>query len=265
MKGIQRKRAFEILERATVGDRTSLVVDVFILLLIVLNVVAVILESVLSIENSLRNFFYSFEVVSVAIFTIEYVLRVWCCVEDERYKSRVGGRLRFMFSFYALVDLLAILPFYIPFLLPLDMRFVRAMRLLRLGRILKVTRYSSSARLIGQALHDSKRTLVVAVGGIAVLLIVASSVLYFIEHDVQPDVFSSIPAAMWWGMATLTTVGYGDVTPITTWGKVIALLVSILGIGAIALPTAILGGAFAECLGFGNKVKHKCPNCGTEF
>jgi len=259
-----RRRLFRVLELAESGDVPSKLFDIFILTLIVLNVGAVMLESVAGLRLRYARFFYQFEVFSVAVFTVEYLLRVWSCTSDPQWRRTVVGRLRFMRTPLAVIDLLAVLPFYLPMVLPVDLRFLRVLRLFRLFRLLKVARYTESLRLIGVVVAKRKEELLITLFVIGVLLVLASSVMYLAESEAQPDKFSSIPASMWWAVVTLTTVGYGDTYPITVLGKFINAIVAVLGIGMIALPTGILGSAFIDELQRrrGRKTPRRCPHCG---
>src|SRR5512137_1890901 len=197
------------------GDEDSKYFDPFIMGLILLNVAAVVLETVDAIYTPYARFFHIFDVFSVAVFTVEYILRVWSATVDSRYRDPVRGRLRFLVTPMALVDLMAVLPFYLPVFFP-EMRFMRAMRLFRLFRVLKLARYSDSLQTFMDVLRLKKEELL-----LMILLVISSSLMYEAENATQPDAFSSIPAAMWWGIVTLATVGYGDVFPITPWGKFI--------------------------------------------
>ena len=168
----------------------------------------------------------------------------------------------------ALVDLLAVLPFYLP-MLGLDFRFMRTLRLARVFRLAKLVRYNAAIRLFAQVLVRKRPELLVALFVVLVILVLASSLMYFAEHDDNPQDFSSIPAAMWWGIITLTTVGYGDVHPVTALGKTLGAVIAVLGIGMFALPTSILGAAFVEEM---NKARRKsaapvrtCPHCGEDI
>ncbi|MDD1750506.1 MAG: ion transporter, partial [Methanothrix sp.] len=237
-------RIYGILEP---GDEDSRYFDPFIMGLILLNVAAVVLETVQSIYTPYAPLFHAFDVFSVAVFTVEYLLRVWSCTEDPRFKDPLRGRLRFMGTLLALIDLMAVLPFYLPFV-SADLRFVRAMRLFRLFRILKLARYSESLQTFVDVLRLKKEELVLMFFAIMILLVISSSIMYEAEHVAQPESFASIPAAMWWGIVTLATVGYGDVYPVTTWGRLIGSVVVILGIGLFALPTGVLASGFAEVL-----------------
>lgn len=259
-----KRRTYQIIERVDENDREGYAFDLFIMALIVLNVAAVLLESVESVAAPLRDFFYAFEMFSVVVFSAEYILRLWSVTADPRYAGAVRGRLRYALTPLALIDLLAILPFYLQFL-ALDLRFVRSLRLFRLLRIFKLARYSSSMRTLGNVLRAKKEELIVTLFVVLILLVFAASAMYYAEHDEQPDKFSSIPAAMWWGVATLTTVGYGDVYPVTTEGKLLGAVIAVLGVGLFALPTGILASGFAEELQKRRRAETLlCPHCGRD-
>lgn len=258
-----RKRTWQILEIAETGDRLSRAVDWFILGLIFLNVVAVILGSVSSIQENWAAELHLFEIVSVVVFTLEYLGRLWGCVEAKGSGSGLKTRLRHIFRPMTVVDLLAILPFFLPFV-GADLRSLRALRMLRILRMAKVARYYDSLDLIRQVFRSRKEELILTTSLMGMLLIVSATLLFSCENAAQPDVFSSIPATMWWSIATLTTVGYGDIYPITAVGRVFASVIAILGIGMFALPTGILGAGFVEEIQ--KKKQGKCcPHCGKEI
>ncbi len=261
MKRIQ-QRIYELLEVAHPDDTASRFTDLFLFILIALNVIAVIVETVDDVKTQYATVFLYFEVFSVAVFTVEYVLRLWTCVTDRKYAQPVLGRLRFAGSWHAVIDLLAVLPFFLPMFLPIDLRILRALRFFRLLRFLKLSRYSESMRIFGKVLRSERAELMVALFVAGVLLIIGSSFLYLVEHDAQPDVFSSIPAAMWWGVATLTTVGYGDVYPVTPIGRFLGAIVAIMGVGMFALPAGILASGFAREMGKRRAEPEVCPHCG---
>ncbi len=258
-----KRRAYEILEVAAEGDRASRVFDVFILSLIALNVLALTMETIQPVYARFPTFFRNFETISVLIFTVEYVLRIWSCTASDKYSAPITGRLRFSLTPFAVIDLLAILPFYLP-LLGVDLRFMRAVRLFRAFRLAKLVRYSSALHTFGRVISAKKEELVTTLSFMFLLLLLAASLMYFLEHEAQPEVFSSIPAAMWWGVTTLTTVGYGDLYPVTAMGRVLGSVIAILGIGMVALPTGILGSAFVEDLQT-RKGPKLCPHCGEEL
>lgn len=256
-----RHRIFRLLEVAGAEDRASRFVDVAILSLIALNTAALVLETVPSVAATWDPFFRRFEWMSVAVFTVEYLLRIWAAPEAPGYESPVGGRVRFGARPLMLIDLLAILPAYLPFL-GIDLRFARALRLMRVFRILKVARYSRAIQALGRAFSRSKEELVMTGVAVLIVLVIASSALYFAEREAQPDAFVSIPETMWWGIATLTTVGYGDVYPVTNLGRLLGGIVALVGVCVIAIPTAIIGAGFLEELGSRGRGEGVCPTCG---
>lgn len=256
-------RVWEILDIAKPGDVPGKIVDIFILTLIFLNVVAVVVSTVKPIEERYERFFHGFEVVSVVVFSIEYLARVWSCVSRKEYSSPVAGRLRFVLKPMSLIDLFAVLPFYLAFV-HTDLRFLRAFRLFRIFRVAKLGRYSSSVRLFGRVFKNKKEELVITAMVMILLIVLSSSCMYFAENGAQPDRFPDIPSTMWWSVVTLTTVGYGDVFPVTVLGKVLASIISILGIGMFALPTGILAVSFVEEIQKQKPKSSLCPHCGKE-
>lgn len=248
--GGSRAAMYRMLETADGKTGWSRVVDVLLISLIALSVAAVILESVPAIGLGYVEELYWFEVITVGVFTIEYVTRLWCAVEDPAYRgmSAARARLRYAFSFHAIVDLLAILPFYLfafGLFTGIDMRFLRALRLLR---VLKLTRYSTALNMLVVTINDNARALAASFLILLTVMLLAASGMYYFERDAQPVAFGSIPAAMWWAFATLTTVGYGDVTPVTTGGKVFGAMITVVGIGMVALPTSILASGYGQQL-----------------
>ena len=241
---INRQRILSTIDKGDESDLLSRRFDSFIMTLIVLNVLAVILETVESLRSQYELVFLYFEIFSVVIFTLEYIIRLWTCTVIEKYRHPVWGRIKYIFSAGAIIDLLAILPFYLPYVIAADGRFLRSLRLFRLMRIFKLGRYSTAFQMIIRVIKSRKEELVITFTMVVVLLILASSLMYYIEHEAQPEVFTSIPATMWWGVATLTTVGYGDVYPITPLGKLLGAFIAILGIGVFALPAGIIASSF---------------------
>ena len=240
-----RARIYEVIESTQPGNGIGVWFDRFLIVLIVTNVIAVILETVDQISEAYSDFFFVFELFSVAIFSIEYLMRLWTIVDgpNANFRAPVAGRLRYALTPMALIDIAAILPFYLSVFIGIDLRFMRVFRLLRL---LKLTRYSTAMHMLGATLYTQRRALLAALMIVFMTLILTSSVIYLFEKDAQPEAFGSIPEAMWWGLATLTTVGYGDIYPITLVGKIFGSIVMILGIGIFALPVGILATGFAE-------------------
>ena len=250
--GLSRNRIYHILELTDPDDRTSRFISFAIVGLIIINVLAIVLESIASIYQEYETTFFRLEIVSCTIFIVEYVLRVWACVEDPTTSKDASGnsqssykrRFNFILKPMAIIDFLAFIPVFLQLLFPgVDLRFLRGLRLLR---IFKLTRYFQSFEMVLEVLHDEWRNLAGTMFIMLVILVIAACGLYHIERDIQPDKFGSIPEAMWWAMAALTTVGYGDAYPITPVGKIIGSLVTLLGIGMVALPSGILASSFSE-------------------
>lgn len=257
-----RRNVFDILESGADKSRKARIVQLAIMLLILLNVLAVTLESVDLLSKRYQLVFFYFEVFSVIVFSVEYVIRLWSCIEDPRWFHPVTGRLRYAFSWLSLIDLLAIIPFYLPALIAFDLRFVRAIRLVRIVRLLKLSRYSQSLQTLVSVFRSKKDELLVTLFVVFVLLVISSSLMYYAEKDAQPQAFASIPNAMWWTVVTLTTVGYGDAYPVTVAGKIIGAIVAVLGIALFAMPTAILGSGFLEEIQKNKEKPQVCPHCG---
>jgi len=264
MQSTIKKKIFDMVDSSYDAEDSSRYFNVVMLVLILLNVTAAILETDANLYSDFKTIFDTFEVVSVGLFTIEYLFRIWSITEDPKYPKPISGRLRFALSPLMLIDLIAILPFYIP-IWGMDLRMIRVVRLVRMFRLMKMWRYSKSLSLIQKVIKTKKEELSITLLLGGVLLIIASSLLYYIEHDAQPDKFSSIPAAMWWGVVTLTTVGYGDVFPITSLGKIVGACISILGIGLFALPAGIIASGFASELQNSSHQIRICPHCGQEI
>ncbi|MGI8891897.1 MAG: ion transporter [Bacteroidia bacterium] len=243
----------------------SRLINSFIATLIILTVVAVVLETDQYLNENYHAEFIKIEVFAIIIFTVEYILRVWSSTSVENYKHPIKGRLRYMFSMGSLIDLLAILPFYLPLILGMDLRFIMSLRMLRFFRLFKLGRYMHASIILERVLIKRKEELILSLSITLFLILMASSFMFFIEHDAQPEVFSSIPHAMWWAVSTLTTVGYGDIIPITPLGKFLGGIISILGLGLIALPTGILVSGFTSEFNQQNKSTEICPHCGKSL
>ena len=257
------KRAYEVLE-GTTNDKLTKSFQIFIISLIAVNVLVVIIETEESVLDEYGYLFTPFEVFSIIIFTGEYAGRLIVCKLNPKYQSRFGI-IRFVFTPMMLVDLSAILPFFLPFVIA-DTRFIRIIRLLRLFRLFKLARYSNPMQTLGEVFKSKAGDFAVAFFILFIVLIFASSLMYYAEHQAQPEVFSSIPASMWWGVITLTTIGYGDVYPITSLGKIIGAGVAILGIAVYAIPTGIMASAFTEELRRRRDANtKKCPHCGKDI
>ncbi|MBB4070328.1 voltage-gated potassium channel [Salinibacter ruber] len=244
-----REKTWKILSTGSSGGRhagTSTVVSASIFALILLNVIATILGTVDRIKAQYGAVLRVFEIFSVLVFTVEYVLRVWSCVESEEYNGAITGRFKFVRSFYAVIDLAAIAPFYVSF--GLDLRFARVLRLLRVFRLVKAARYFSALRMFGEVVRRKREEITVSLALLGMLTVVTSSLMYYAERAAQPEVFSSIPDAIWWSVVTVTTVGYGNATPVTVLGQMLGGLVAVLGTGMGALPAGFLASGFSDAL-----------------
>jgi voltage-gated potassium channel len=254
-----RKRIHDLVTVSQRQGDASWYFDVFIITLIVLNVLAIVLDSIPVLHARHEQLFEAFELFSVAVFSLEYVLRVWSVVEEEKYRHPVGGRLRYMGTPMALIDLFAVLPFYLP-MLGVDLRLLRILRVFRLFRLFKLARYISALNMINKVFHEKREELTISLIFTLFILLITSTVMYHVEHAAQPEAFVSIPQTMWWGIATLTTVGYGDVYPITGLGKLLGGTIAIIGVGLFALPAGILASGFSDELA--RRKKDPCPKCG---
>ncbi|RRS10551.1 ion transporter [Pseudoalteromonas sp. J010] len=242
-----REKTAAVLEATGKYRKVGRAVDIFLITLILTNVVAIVLESERDLAKAYHYYFLTLELVSVAIFAVEYLLRLWCCVDKLDYRHldlpNWKKRLKYLVSPLAVIDLIAILPTILMAFIAFDLRFLRVIRLLR---IFKLTRYSRAMQLLLAAFKEESSSLLAAFFIMSVVLIMASCGIYLIEHDVQPDKFGSIPKSMWWAMATLTTVGYGDVVPITPLGQFFGGVITLLSMGMVAIPTGLLASSFAD-------------------
>jgi voltage-gated potassium channel len=265
-----RRRTLNVIDRgdtpATTANRAF---DIGIVCLILLNVLAVVLASFAEIYQEFKRFFDIFELVSVILFTIEYILRLWTARLKYPELRPARAYIKYVLSFSAIIDLSAILPFYLPLAVPLDLRFLRILRITRVLRVIKLQRYSDSLKLVGRVFRSRSKELLVTISVTLMLLLVAASAMYHLENVAQPDKFPNIIASLWWAVATLTTVGYGDIFPVTIWGKILGGLVALLGIGLVALPAGIISSGFMEEINR-RKVRKRyvveaCPHCGKKI
>ncbi|TCB51419.1 ion transporter [Acinetobacter sp. ANC 4779] len=238
-----RRFVYDTLHNDDYESNFSRNVNVFLVLLIIGNTVAVLLESINDIYLSYHVFFDAFELFSIFIFTAEYLLRFWSVAEKNPFNSAWKNRWLWVRSGGAIIDLLSILPAYINFFVHIDLRFLR---ILRLFRLLKLTRYFVSLQILLRVIEREKGAFQAVVFILLIMIVMAAAGVYVVENKAQPEVFSSIPASMWWAVVTLTTVGYGDVTPITPLGRFLGALITILGVGLAALPAGILATGLAS-------------------
>lgn len=259
-------RVFEIIQTAEKNDLASRIFDVGIIVLILLNVALVIADT-FTLPAAATTAFGIVETASVIIFTAEYLCRVWTADLLFPDRSPARARVRYVLSFMAIIDLLAILPFYIPFLIPIDLRVLRMLRIVRLFRVFKLNRYTSALSTIAAVFKKKKSQLLSSIFVVLLLMIIAAVLMYNIENEAQPEVFANAFSALWWAIATLTTVGYGDIYPVTVLGKVLSAIIALLGIGLVAVPTGIISAGFMETIEHEKKDEEKqyCPYCGRKI
>ena len=232
-------------------------VDYFFMALIIITLITLILETEKNIRDNYYNVLYLIETTIVIVFSIEYILRLFTSTSSKRFSGKYG-RIKFIFSPMGLIDLIAILPFYLTFMSN-NLLFLRILRIIRILRLFKSFQYSKSLDKILMIFEKRKDDMFASLMILISLLTITSVGIYYAENEAQPEKFSSILSSMWWSVATLTTVGYGDIYPITTLGKFLGSLSAIFGVGLFAIPTAILASGFSE---HESSEIIKCKNCG---
>jgi voltage-gated potassium channel len=256
---------YEVLEEEDIRDLPSQILNISILVLIFLNVIAVMIGTVPRIEARWSRELEDFEAFSVAVFTVEYILRLWVCTLRPGHERAFRGRVKYALRWMPLVDLAAILPFYLSVFGSFDLRFVRALRLMRLLRLFKVGRYSVALSLIGQVFRSKKGELAVAVFVASILFCIISALMYQLENSVQPAAFSSVFSAMWWTVSALTPLS-SELSPMTQGGRILAGVAAFLGVAMFALPAGILASGFSRALADkGERRTKECPHCGAQL
>jgi len=257
-----RGQIFHVLHKPSPHHRLARYVNYLLGALIVANAAVVSLETIPSLRDGYRLELQLFEGFSTAIFLIEYLLRLWTCVEQGRFSAPISGRLRYAIRPLPLLDLIVVVSY--PF--PLDLRFLRVARLFRLVRVFHLSNFEHTLQEIGSGLARRSSLITVAFTSMIACIYATSALIYQLEHAAQPAIFTSIPATFWWAIATLTTIGYGDMVPITSAGRICTGLISVFGIGVFALPMAIVTAVILES---GNSDKpshhHRCPHCGQRI
>lgn len=271
MYHVTKKKVHGLLHPEIVGDKHwDKIINIFIISLIILNVLAVMLETVPALHKdpTAQRFFHYFDLVSVIVFTTEYVLRVWSSNHEEKYKHSIWGRLKYMVSPGALIDLIAFLPYYVHVIVGLDLRMLRILRLMRFFRLFRLTAYMKSAHMITNVFKKRFNELLLSLVLVIFLIIIASCAIYFAEHQhpVNQYKFTSIPATIWWSVVTLTTTGYGEMYPMTHLGKAMAMVIMLTGVAFFALPAGIITAGFLEEFRKTRVQKtHTCPHCGEHI
>ncbi len=265
-----KRRIFEIIQSSKKNDIESKIFDISLIILILLNVCLIIADTFTLPEKYKEISAYA-ELITVIIFTVEYVLRI--ITADLLYpdKNPIVARIRYIFSFLALIDLMAILPFYLPFVFSMDLRVLRMVKITRLFRVFKINRYTDAFSSILKVFKNKKNELLSSFFIVLLLMVVASVLMFGVENKAQPEVFRNAFDALWWALITLTTVGYGDIYPITVLGKILGSIIAILGIGLVAVPTGIISAGFVESMNHekeqekeSDEIKY-CPYCGKRI
>ncbi|MFY0643445.1 MAG: ion transporter [Bacteroidia bacterium] len=254
-----KQKIVHLVEQGDHGYKLNKYFDYGILFLIALNVVAIILETVPSIYAPHARQFRIFDVISVIIFSIEYLLRVYVSDITHPSSSRIRSAGKFALSGYGIIDILAIIPFYLPFFFPIDLRILRLLRFMRFARLFKIARYNKSLNILWHVIKSKKVEFGIIGIAALIILVISSTLIYYAEGSEQPDQFPSIAASLYWAVSTVTSLGYGDVYPVTNLGKLLASVVSILGIGLVAVPTGLISSGFFEMRRTNRK---NCPHCG---
>jgi len=268
-----KKKIFEVISPSDDNSsRASRIFDIFIITLIIVNVILVIMDT---FDVYKMRVFDIIEIISVIIFTIEYIFRVWTADLLFPDKSPARARLKYIFSFMALIDLVAILPFYVPFLLKDNLMVLRSLRVARLLRLFKITRYTNVLSTLGTVFRKKAGQVISSVFVVLILMVITAVLMYNVEHAAQPEKFSNAFDSLWWTVATITTVGYGDIYPITVFGQILSTVIAFLSIGLIAIPTSIISAGFIEHVNLvkeENDKKEKeqnkkcyCPYCGLKL
>jgi voltage-gated potassium channel len=242
-----RQKVHAVMFPSAYGGSLHTIFDTFIVIWVIVSVMAVILESVHGIEYLLNLEFIILDAIAVSIFTLEYCLRMYCCVEEPGYQRAVSGRLKMAKSTSSIIDLLAIAPFFLEVFLHhlVDLRFMRVFRLLRL---LKLSRYTGATQSLSKVIAREWPVMAASTFIMLLLVVMTASLGFLFEHEAQPDKFENIPQAIYWAVITLASVGYGDISPITPAGRAMTIVLSLIGIGIFAIPAAILSSAFTDQL-----------------
>ena len=259
-----KEKIFEVIQPAEDGKLASRVFDCFIMALIALSIFS-IFAITFDLSESTTRHLRLVEKLSLIVFTIEFLLRVWTSDLMFPEDSRLKALFKYLTTGMAVIDLLAILPFYLPMVLPINLLGLRLLRLTRILRVCKLTRYSEALASIADVFQSKSKEIIASFLVVFLMLIVASLMIYYAEHETQPEAFKNAFSGLWWAVATLTTVGYGDIYPVTVMGRIIGAIIALLGIGMVAIPTGIISSGFIEHLRKKESSSEEityCPHCG---
>ena len=240
-----RERIFNIIQIGKRDDFISMAFDVFIVVVILSNLAATFLSTFREFDDY-KSLFDVIELVTIIIFSIEYILRLWTADFLFPDRSRIKSTFRFVFSFYGIIDLLTFFPFYLPLVFPAGAVAFRMLRVIRIFRLFKINSTYDAFNVITDVLKDKKNQLLSSISLILIMMLASSLCMYSLENEAQPDQFSNAFSGIWWATSTLLTVGYGDIYPVTIGGKIMAIVISFLGVGMVAIPTGIISAGFVE-------------------
>ncbi len=239
-------RVYTILEKSPGKDRLALLVQVTLAIVILLNTILVVIYTVPWI--ALKYWFPINVTITfcLLVFTAEYILRLWSCTNAPTFRVRTAERLRYATGFFMIIDLISIIPLFFPLFFPKDFALLRTFRLLSIFKLGRYARHSESLALLKRVIIKKREIFTLMVFFLVFVILFSSTIMYLVENSAQPDKFSSIPAAMWWSVMTVTTVGYGDIIPVTPLGQTLASVMTLVGVLLLALPSAILAAGFIE-------------------
>lgn len=242
----RRKRIFEIIEVGNDLDRPSRIYDFVNVFAMIVNLLVAILCTYADLQEKYGDVFHVLENVTVIFFAGDYILRVWTARFLHKELNEWHAVRKYMLSFFGIVDLLSFLPYYLPFFFPAGTIAFRMIRIVRIFRLFKITAYYDSLNVITEVIRGKKQQLISSVFIIGIMMLASSLCMYSVEHEAQPEVFKNAFSGIWWAASTMFTVGYGDIYPITIWGKALSIAITILGVGLVAIPTGIISAGFVD-------------------
>ena len=241
-----RKRMFEIVEIGYGEDSVSRGYDFFCAFVVILNLTVNVMQTFQDLNARFGTAFKTIEFLTIAFFAVDYVLRLWTADHLYRNEGRPQAMLRYIFSFSGIIDLLSFLPYFLPVMFPDGAVAFRMIRVIRIFRLFRINSYYDSLNVITEVLKSKRQALMSSVFIILVLMLASSLCMYSLEHEAQPEIFQNAFSGIWWSASTLLTVGYGDIYPVTTLGKILGIIISFLGVGMVAIPTGIISAGFVE-------------------
>ena len=242
----RKKRVFEIIEVGAPGDYVSRVYDFFGAIAIIINLIVSIMYTFEDVRAEAGDLLLCIEGLTVAFFTVDYALRVWTAHYLRPDQVRKKAVWKYMVSFTGLVDLFSFLPYYLPFFFPAGVAAFRMLRVVRIFRLFRINAYYDSLNVITAVISSKRQQIISSVYIIVILMLASSLCMYSLEHEAQPEVFENAFSGLWWSVSTLLTVGYGDIYPITPAGQMIGIMITVLGVGMVAIPTGIISAGFVE-------------------